>query len=109
MEFKFNLMKHMGVVSMKGRLDTACAEEAKAFVRRMVDEGHTNLIFDLGEVKFIDSSGLGALIAGLKAARLAGGGLRIAAPCEQVRYILRVSTLDRVLFPYPTVDDALVD
>nr|MBA2320824.1 anti-anti-sigma factor [Deltaproteobacteria bacterium] len=46
---------------------------------------------------------------GLKAARLAGGWLRVAQPGEQVRYILHVSTLDRVLVPYPSVDEAIVD
>lgn len=109
MEFKFEVVKKVGVVSLSGRLDSACSSELKSFLQRMVSEGYTRLVFDLGGVKFIDSSGLGALIAGLKAARLAGGWLRVAQPGEQVRYILHVSTLDRVLVPYPSVDEAIVD
>jgi anti-anti-sigma factor len=107
MQLKYEAVKGVGVVSMSGRLDAACAGDLKNFVQRLVDEGHTTLIVDLGAVTFIDSSGLGALIGGLKATRLAGGNLRIAQPGDQVRYILSVSTLDRVLFPYQTVDEAL--
>jgi anti-sigma B factor antagonist len=109
MELKFEAMKRTGVIRTSGRLDAASAPDVKAFVQRMVGEGWTRLIFDLGQVSFIDSSGLGALIAGLKTARQAGGDLRIAAPKEQARYILHVSTLEKVLHPYPSVDEALVD
>jgi hypothetical protein len=51
--------------------------------------------------------GLGALIGGLKAARLAGGDLRYTRPGEQARLVLELTRLDRVLRPYPTVEDAL--
>ena len=65
---------------------------------------------DFAELRagFIKNAPLGALIGGLKIARVAGGDFRIARPAEQVRYILQVSTLDRVLTPYPTVEDALL-
>jgi anti-sigma B factor antagonist len=61
------------------------------------------------QVNFIDSSGLGALISGLKSARQAGGDLRIANPGEQARVVLKLTTLDRVLRPYDSVEDALAD
>src|SRR5205809_5297005 len=48
-----------------------------------VEDGNRQLVVDLDQVNFIDSSGLGALISGLKSARQAGGDLRIANPSEQ--------------------------
>jgi anti-sigma B factor antagonist len=54
----------------------------------------------------MDSSGLGALIAGLKSARQAGGDLRLARPNEQVRTVLSLTNLDRVLRARDTVDGA---
>ena len=72
-------------------------------------EGWSQLVVDLHAVPFIDSSGLGALVGGLKAARKAGGDCRIARPPEQIRYILEVSTLDKVLTPYATVEEALAE
>jgi anti-sigma B factor antagonist len=99
--------EHTAVVSTSGRLDLLAATTMKTKLQRLVAEGWTRLVVDLMEVPFIDSSGLGALIGALKAARVAGGDLRIARPNEQVRYILQVSTLDRVLTPYNTVEEAL--
>jgi anti-sigma B factor antagonist len=62
---------------------------------------------DLGAVPFVDSSGLGALIGGLKAARLAGGDLRLARPAEQAAMILELTNLSRVLRAHATVEEAL--
>jgi anti-anti-sigma factor len=55
----------------------------------------------------IDSSGLGALIGGLKAARLASGDLRLARTQAQAQTILRLTTLDRVLTSYGSAEEAL--
>jgi anti-sigma B factor antagonist len=99
--------ERLAVVKLNGRLDLLSAVEVKQKLAAVVAEGHTRLVVDLGEVSFIDSSGLGALISGLKAARIAGGDLRIARPDKQARYILQVSTLERVLAPYATVEEAI--
>jgi anti-sigma B factor antagonist len=57
----------------------------------------------------MDSSGLGALIGCLKTARQADGDLRIAAPNEQVRMVLRLSNVDRVLRSYDDPSEAYRD
>jgi anti-anti-sigma factor len=95
------------VVRPVGRLDLLSAAELRQQLAREVAAGRSRLVVDLAQVAFIDSSGLGALIGGLKAARLAGGDLRIARPSEQARIVLELTTLDRVLKPYPTVEEAL--
>jgi anti-sigma B factor antagonist len=95
------------VVTPRGRLDLLSAADLKARLAQAVADGGKRLVVDLGEVPFVDSSGLGALIAGLKAARQVGGDLRIARPAEQARTILELTTLDRVLRPYATVEEAL--
>ncbi|WP_210493509.1 STAS domain-containing protein [Patulibacter sp. SYSU D01012] len=96
-----------GVVRLTGRLDLVSAAALRAVVRDAVDDGRTGLVVDLAAVPFVDSSGLGALIGGLKSTRQAGGELRIAAPGEQVLSVLRLMRLDRVLRPYETVAEAL--
>jgi anti-anti-sigma factor len=100
---------HVAVVALEGRLDMLTAVDVKQKLASVVAEGSHRLVVDLDKVTFVDSSGLGALISGLKAARVAGGDLRLASPGKQVRYILEVSTLDRVLRPYATVEEALSD
>jgi anti-anti-sigma factor len=95
------------VVRPIGRLALLSAAELRQRLGHEVAAGRHRLVVDLAQVAFIDSSGLGALIGALKAARLAGGDLRIARPSEQTRIVLELTTLDRVLRPYPTVEEAL--
>ena len=95
------------VVALAGRLDLLSSAGLKERLTQEVAAGRKKLVIDLGEVSFIDSSGLGALIGGLKAARLAGGDLRIARPSDQAQVILKLTTLDRVLRPFASVDEAL--
>ena len=97
----------IAVVAMNGRLDLLSAAEVKAKINEIVNGGRCKVIADLGAVPMVDSSGLGALIGGLKAARVAGGDLRLANAQEQAKMILRLTMLDRVLVAYPNVEDAL--
>ena len=95
------------VIELNGRLDLLSAAAVRRDLAKAVSEGHHRLVVDLAGVDFIDSTGLGSLISGLKAARLVGGDLRLAAPGAQVRTILQLTTLDRVLKPYKSIEDAL--
>jgi anti-anti-sigma factor len=95
------------IVRLNGRLDPLSAADVKGRLGQVVADGARRVVVDLGEVPFIDSSGLGALIGGLKAARQAGGDLRLARPAQQAQTILELTTLNRVLRPYATVEEAL--
>lgn len=95
------------VVAPVGRLTLVTAGELTALVERTVAAGRTMVVVDLAQTVFLDSSGLGALVSGLRAARAAGGDLRIARPTEQVLTVLELTTMDRVLRPYVTVEEAL--
>ena len=104
--------RHQGqaaVITPEGRLDLASASEFKQILTDAVEAGDRILVVDLSNVPFVDSSGLGALISGMKATRLAGGDLRIAEVGDQARLILELTSLDKVMKIYPTVEEALVD
>lgn len=97
----------IAVVALCGRLDLLTAADLKQQLVDAVTAGNRRVVVDLEHVTFMDSSGLGALIGGLKAARLQGGDLRIARTPDQARAVLNLTTLDRVLRPYVTVEEAL--
>jgi anti-anti-sigma factor len=78
-------------------------------MRNLLDGGSTKLIIDLGGVSFIDSSGLGSILVGLRLARSAGGGIRIVQPPPQFKRLLELTSLSRALPIFPSVEDALVD
>ncbi|MBS42026.1 MAG: anti-anti-sigma factor [Nocardioides sp.] len=96
----------IGVVRPHGRLNMVAARQLREVLGEVVAGGVTRVVVDLGETSFLDSSGLGAIIAGLKTARQAGGDLRIARPTPAVVTVLELTNMDRVLRPRDTVDGA---
>lgn len=92
------------VVMATGRLNLSCAASLRAQLGDLIAAGSTKVVVDLSRADAVDSSGVGALIAALKAARGAGGDLRIAAPNEQVQSVLRLTNLSQVLRVLPDAD-----
>lgn len=80
-----------------GRLNMVAAPDLREQLHDLVRAGNTRIVVDLSAVETIDSSGLGALISGLKAARQGGGDLRISSPSEQAIAVLELTNLNRVL------------
>jgi anti-sigma B factor antagonist len=93
------------LVRLSGRLDAAAAPRVLAHLKDAVAEGQSRLAVDLSDVSFIDSTGLGTLVSGLKTARKAEGDLRLVAPSPQAQRLLRLTTLDRVFFTSGTLDE----
>lgn len=94
------------VIVPAGRLNLVTAPDLRHQLQMLVDAGKTRIVVDLAGVESIDSSGLGALISGIKAARQGGGDLRVTAPGEQVIAVLELSNLDRVLQVYDSAESA---
>ncbi|MDJ1113548.1 STAS domain-containing protein [Microbacterium dauci] len=110
MQLAFDTRPGGEVVTPQGRLTMVSARAFREQVSAHIQANTGSVIvIDLSEVSFIDSSGLGALVACLKTARQAGGDLRLAAPSEQVSMILTMTNLDRVLKPRPTVEESFGD
>jgi anti-anti-sigma factor len=99
----------IAIIRLSGRLDFLTSATARERFNESIAAGRTRLVVDLHDLSFIDSSGLGALIGGLKAARQAHGDLRLARPGEQARTVLKLTSLDRVFQAFGTVEDALAD
>lgn len=71
-----------------------------------IEGGANRIVVDLADVVTVDSAVIGALISGLKAARTAGGDLRIVAPGNYVAQVLEVTNLAKALPAYTSVDSA---
>jgi anti-sigma B factor antagonist len=95
------------VVAPTGRLDVAGAPALKDAISEAVKGGQPRVVLDMEGVSFVDSTGLGSVIAALKQIRSSQGDLRLAAPNQQVRVVLELTTLDRVFPYYSTVEEAL--
>ncbi len=76
-------------------------------VHRLTAESKVNLVMDLGEVKFINSSGLGMLIRTLSSVRKAGGDLKLVRVSPKILNLLTVTKLNSVFQIFESVDEAI--
>ena len=89
------------------RMDAHNSGDLKEQMLQLFDEGKCNLIIDLSAVRFIDSSGLGALVSGLKNASAREGNLKLCCLQPQVRSMFELTRLHRVFEIYVNLDEAL--
>lgn len=76
-------------------------------LKEVLNNGDTQLVMDLSRVGFVDSAGLGALVAALTTARNQGGNVKLARVARQFREQLTVTKLVTVFELYDSVEDAL--
>jgi anti-sigma B factor antagonist len=96
------------VVSLKEeRLDAHNSGDLRDRILKLLETGDIQLVVDLSEVRFIDSSGLGALLSGYKNATLRSGTFVLAGLQPRVQSMFELTRLHRVFEIYPSVEDAL--
>jgi anti-sigma B factor antagonist len=89
------------------RLDAHNSGELKAEMQRLFTEGKKSVLVDLQDVRFIDSSGLGALVSGFKNAISSQGSLKLCSLQPQVRSMFELTRLHRVFEIFPTAGEAV--
>ncbi len=106
----YNINERYGcvVIELKGKvMGGPDAETFRNELHKLIEDDKTNVIVDLSNVKFMNSSGLGILIGGLTTMRNADGDLKICGATENVKSLLMVSQLIKVFDHYDTLDEAL--
>ncbi len=96
-----------GVLAVKGEVDLYTSPQLREKVSELVDQGHSRLLIDLTDVGFMDSSGLGVLVTGLKRARERDGTLALVCPEGSVHKVLTITGLDRVFPIHGSVAEAV--
>jgi anti-sigma B factor antagonist len=95
------------VVSLSGdALDAACAEKFRADIAPLID-GQKAIVLDFAGLKFVDSSGIGALLSCLRLAKTNGGEIRISGLLPNVRSLFELVRLDRLFEIFSTSDEAV--
>ncbi len=88
------------------RIDAHNAGELKETILRLIEQGEINIIIQLEHVRFIDSSGLGALLSGHKNAEAKSGRLAIANLQQQVLSMFELTRLNRIFDIYADLNEA---
>ena len=95
------------VLTPSGRMDVESSPAVRQAIMNAWNKGVKIVIINLSEVEFMDSSGLSALVSGMKALRKTGGQLCICNANAQVRTAMRLTMLDRVFPIFDSIAEAL--
>jgi anti-sigma B factor antagonist len=107
---KTNVTEKYGcvIIEMKGNvMGGPSSEDFSDLLHSLIDQGKTNVIVDLGKVKFMNSSGLGMLIGGLTTMKKADGDLRICQADKKIESLLVVTKLITVFKHFRSLDEAI--
>ncbi|UYM03374.1 STAS domain-containing protein [Solicola gregarius] len=95
------------VIEVTGEIDVYTAPRLRERLIDLVNQGHHYLVVDIEKVEFLDSTGLGVLVGGLKRVRANGGRLVIVCTQERLLKIFRITGLEKVFGIYGSVSDAI--
>jgi anti-anti-sigma factor len=94
---------------LSGRLDALSSPAVRATLQELIEQGRRKIVLDLEAVPFIDSSGLAALVSGLRLARHHGGNIALSGAQAQAQTVFRLTMLDRIFSIHPTAAAAARD
>lgn len=95
------------VISVGGEIDVYTAPKLRDTVTELVGAGAYDLVIDLAAVEFLDSTGLGVLVGGLKKVRANDGSLSLVCDQERLLKIFRITGLAKVFDIHPDQETAL--
>jgi anti-sigma B factor antagonist len=95
------------IVEIAGKtLDAHTSKEVRREIESQL-EGHKLVVLDLSQLTFIDSSGLGVLLACLRQITAAGGDLKVCGLTAQVRAVFQLTRMHNVFKIHNTRDEAV--
>jgi anti-sigma B factor antagonist len=96
------------VLQLSGRITLGEeSSQLRTKIKDVLGQGNTRLVLDLAEVAYIDSAGLGTLVAGFTSAQNQGANMKLANLTKRFDELLHITKLVTVFDVYKTVEDAL--
>jgi len=93
------------VITVSGEVDLATSPDLDAAIIAALDSGAGSLVVDLTDVSFMDSSGLGVIVRGLKRCREADKDLDLLITNERVLKVFGITGLDQVIPIHDSLED----
>lgn len=89
------------------KLNTLISAELKSELLIINSQGFNNIILDLTDTQYCDSSGLSAILVGNRVCRNANGSFVITGLSDAIKKLVSISQLEQVLHISPTLSDAI--
>ena len=94
------------IIEVGGEIDVYTAPKLRDKITELVGNGDYHLVIDMEKVDFLDSTGLGVLVGGLKKVRAHDGSMRLICNQERLLKIFRITGLDRYFTLHDSVEAA---
>src|SRR5919204_6378012 len=95
------------ILTLRGEIDVYTAPRLRQAIVDLVDGGAKRIVVDMERVDFLDSTGLGVLVEGLKRVKTREGTLSIVATQDKILKIFDITGLNKAFPIHASVDDAL--
>jgi len=95
------------IVDVEGEIDVYTAPRLRELLIELVNSSHFQLVVNMEKVEFLDSTGLGVLVGGLKRVRAHDGSLDLVCTQERILKIFRITGLTKVFGIHDSVDEAI--
>lgn len=95
------------VLTVAGEIDVYTAPKLRDKITDVVNDGHYAIVVDLEGVEFLDSTGLGVLVGGLKKVRAHSGSLDLVCSQDRLLKIFRITGLSKVFTIHPSLEASL--
>jgi anti-sigma B factor antagonist len=95
------------VVTVGGEIDVYTAPKLRDKITELVNGGHHALVIDMEKVEFLDSTGLGVLVGGLKKVRAQQGSMELVCSQDRLLKIFRITGLAKVFTIHDSESSAL--
>ncbi|WP_340539185.1 STAS domain-containing protein [Nocardioides sp. GXZ039] len=97
------------IVAVGGEIDVYTAPKLRDRITELVAGGTYDLVIDMEGVEFLDSTGLGVLVGGLKKVRAHDGSLSLICNQDRLLKIFRITGLAKVFVIHESAEAALAD
>lgn len=94
------------ILDLSGEVDVYTSPQLKQDLVQLAESGVKHVIINLSKVEYLDSTGLGVLIGGLKRMREHDGNMALVGPGMRILRIFEITGLDKIFDIYPTEEEA---
>jgi anti-sigma B factor antagonist len=108
MQLNFIQENNVGIIEVSGRLDAYNAPELRAMYDEVADKA-VNFVFDMANCEFVDSTGLGTIVACLKSASQGGGDIHIANLQSKPRMVFDITRAHKIFHIFDDREAAVMN
>ena len=102
-----SVQDNVQALDLEGEVDVYTAPLLRQEIMDQVDNGSPHLLVNLEKVEYLDSTGLGILIGGVKRAKEKSGSLKLVGPSARITRIFEITGLNKIFDVYPSESEAL--